>query len=111
MLSEGLLHLLNDTIRLRIAAQDLVIFVWFAVWAYRFINDYRKGGNGATLGLIVFFTALAIMYLNDAFGFIYLSFDSWHMPFFNSIFLSIAEISGLAVIAALVLLQWKFTKE
>ena len=102
---------LADYLRLTLAFNNLIIFIWSTVWFVTFmISHLRRRRNGPTVALIIKLGATSLFHLYLLAGFAYLV--SPHVtPARTVIFLLWGCLSSAGIIVSYVVLQFQFGSE
>jgi hypothetical protein len=104
------LDLLQLTVYLRLALafNNLIIFIWSTIWFIAFWRSFRRRGiNGPTIALMIKFVATCLFHSYLFFGFLYLANQSYVTPGRTIFFLIWGWLGSLGIIIAYAGLQWK----
>ena len=99
----------NHVLQLLIIGKDVLILLWLVYWSQRFWRSYRRGENGVTLAMALFFIAMSIERL-------WLVTNSLYQVFFQEmekitlIFLGWREMSAWFMIVSMGLIMWRFSR-
>ena len=100
----------NHVLQLLITGKDILIFLWLAYWSQRFWRSYRRGENGVAKAMALFFTAMSVDRLWLVMCSLYKIFFL-EMEVITLAFLGWREMSAWFVIASMVLIMWRFSRD